>query len=281
MKKKSVLTIFVLVFLLIVPLLQRSKGLASPQKIYVDPSYNTAPLGKIFTANVSISDIKEPGVYAYEFKLYYNNMLLQAIAWKLPEGHFLTPAPGEMAIYVVPASGIYQDKGYVWVAVTLQIDAKGKTGSGVLATITFNVTNIGSCALDISNTVLADPNINDFPHDVVDGYFAACGPPKAAFTYSPKSPFINQKVAFNASDSKSSRGEIIGYVWNFGDSTLTVTETDPIANYAYTVEGAYIVTLNVTDSDGMSSTASKPIKIRVVERNIMQDTGHTANSGLC
>lgn len=260
MQKKTVLTVIMLVFLPMVALPQR-KGLASLPTIYLYPSHNTAVLGKVFSVNVSISDIQEPGVYAYEFKLYYDNGLLQAIAWNLPEGHFLTPAPDEMPIYIVPASGIYQDKGYVLVAVTLQTNAKGKTGSGVLATVTFNVTDIGSCALDISDTVLADPDINDIPHDVVDGYFTACGPPKVVFTYSPGSPFINQEVTFNAADSKSSSGEIINYMWNFGDSTPTVTETDPITNYAYTVEGTYIVTLNVTDSEGLSSTVSKLIKI--------------------
>jgi hypothetical protein len=39
-------------------------------------------------------------------------------------------------------------------------DEPGKRGSGTLATITFNFTSIGSCALDLRDTLLADSDIN-------------------------------------------------------------------------------------------------------------------------
>jgi hypothetical protein len=45
---------------------------------------------RAISVNVSISDVGEPGLYAYELKLYYDNTILEAIASELPEGHFLT-----------------------------------------------------------------------------------------------------------------------------------------------------------------------------------------------
>jgi hypothetical protein len=148
-------------------------------RVYVDPSsieFSTDPtqpnyraVGDNFTVNITAADFVDPGVYAYQFKLYYDNTILEATAVVLPEGHFLTPAPGEEPLFVTELE-IYHTEGYVSAALTSMGDVlKNKTGSGVLATITFNATGIGSCALDISDTILLDPDITEIPHDIIDG----------------------------------------------------------------------------------------------------------------
>jgi len=59
-------------------------------------------------------------------------------------------------------------------------------------------------------------------------------------------------------------GTIVHYTWNFGDSTPKVTEEDPITTHVYRVAGTYIVTLNVTDSEGEWGTASQPLAVSPV-----------------
>ena len=99
---------------------------------------------------------------------------------------------------------------------------------------------------------------------------SAAFPPQASFYYLPPEPYVNMTVTFDASLSTPEGGTITSYTWNFGDGTPEVTETDPTTTHTFTNSGRYIVTLNVTDSEGLWSTTSKPI-------DILPPTGPTAN----
>jgi len=89
-------------------------------------------------------------------------------------------------------------------------------------------------------------------------------PPQASFTYTPSSPFVNQTVTFDATGSSPEgyNETIVSYEWNFGDLTPPVKKTSPTTTHAFKTSGTYIVTLNVTDSEGLWCTTSKPIVIR-------------------
>ncbi len=73
-------------------------------------------------------------------------------------------------------------------------------------------------------------------------------PPVASFTYEPIDPLRNQNVSFDASASIPDGGSIVSYMWDFGDGT---TGSGIIVKHAYTENGDYTVTLNVTDSEGL------------------------------
>jgi PKD repeat protein len=86
--------------------------------------------------------------------------------------------------------------------------------------------------------------------------------PVASFTYSPEAPLVNHPVTFNASSSKPNGGTIVSYAWDFGDSTSETYEGEnltAIATHTYVANGTFTVTLNVTDDEGLSKTASKNI----------------------
>jgi len=85
-------------------------------------------------------------------------------------------------------------------------------------------------------------------------------PPQASFTYSPPKPSIGTVVHFDASSSVPNGGSITNYTWEFGDGNKTVTTSDTI-DHVYQTNATYIVTLNVTDTDGLWSTTSKPLTI--------------------
>lgn len=76
----------------------------------------------------------------------------------------------------------------------------------------------------------------------------------------PYSGEINIPVAFDGSLSVDLDGSIVLYEWTFGDSG-TATGVNP--THTYTAEGAYTVTLTVTDDGGATDTATTNAAIGV------------------
>jgi hypothetical protein len=134
---------------------------AAPTTLYVHPSSVTST-GE-FTIYIKVSDVTN--LYGYEFKLGYDTVILDAI--NVGIGSFLNGPT-----YPV-VQEINDPAGYVWVGVTSLNPAAPKSGSGTLATITFQVTGSGSCALNLYDTTLGDYDANPIGHVVNDGYFSS------------------------------------------------------------------------------------------------------------
>ena len=86
-------------------------------------------------------------------------------------------------------------------------------------------------------------------------------PPFAIFTFTPTYPEVNEVVTFDASGSYDPDGNIVSYAWYFGDGTPIVVENDPITYHAYTSFGDYVVTLTVTDNDGLTGEDTATIHV--------------------
>lgn len=93
-------------------------------------------------------------------------------------------------------------------------------------------------------------------------------PPTASFTFLPTDPYPNMTVTFDASSSSAEgyNDVIIRYEWDFGDGTPKVVRTGTPTNPPNSTEThkfleirQYIVTLNVTDNEGLWSATLKPI----------------------
>lgn len=156
-------------------------GLASPWRMMlrVDPKKTFTSIGETFTVNVSIADVWNEGVQNYEFKLYYNNSVLEAVKAWIPEGHFMTPIDSTK-IFIVDPGTIHKEEGYVSFALTLLVPEPNKKGSGVLATITFNATALGSSILAIRDDIffagLCNQFRRSFDYDVIDGKVVVSDP---------------------------------------------------------------------------------------------------------
>lgn len=89
-------------------------------------------------------------------------------------------------------------------------------------------------------------------------------PPTANFVFSPTTPVCNTSVNFNASSSTSAVG-IATYTWDFGDASMTPpSSATPSHTYACGVSGTtttYVVTLTVTDTNGLTATISKNVPV--------------------
>jgi len=135
-------------------------------KVYVEPATSVVVVYTTFKVNVNIADASDPGVYAYEFRLYYNNSLLKGIDVTFPEGHFLTPTrPGDIFI-LQPI--INQSEGYIWVGACLLGD-ESACGNGTLVTITFKAEKIGSSNLTISYCYFFGPYSQEYTVTLYNG----------------------------------------------------------------------------------------------------------------
>ena len=85
-------------------------------------------------------------------------------------------------------------------------------------------------------------------------------PPLAEFRASAETVVAFQPVEFNATDSSDPDGEIVEFLWDFGDGN---TAKGVVVVHVYTELGEYTVTLTVRDDQGATATAQK--KITVVE----------------
>ncbi len=82
-------------------------------------------------------------------------------------------------------------------------------------------------------------------------------PPTASFGYSPASPTTEDTVQFT-DRSTDNDGTIVSWWWDFGDG-----ETSTLQNpsHRYSRSGTYIVTLKITDNEGMEDYAFQAITV--------------------
>jgi PKD repeat protein len=85
--------------------------------------------------------------------------------------------------------------------------------------------------------------------------------PIADFWWNPYYPQRGETVTFDASASTPDGGTIISYAWNFGDGTPIVETDQPVITHVYAETGDYLVTLNVTDSEGRWDTETHTITV--------------------
>ncbi|MEM3617988.1 MAG: PKD domain-containing protein, partial [Candidatus Bathyarchaeia archaeon] len=84
--------------------------------------------------------------------------------------------------------------------------------------------------------------------------------PIADFWWDPYYPQRGETVTFNAEASTPDGGIIVSYAWDFGDGNITTTD-NPVITHVYGEAGDYVVTLNVTDSEGRWDTETKIITV--------------------
>jgi hypothetical protein len=129
-----------------------SNTYAQTPGISITPATQDVDIGQSVTANITVADMASPGLYSYQFTVYYNNTLLNGTDAVLPTGHFLTPSTPGMLFSLGPT--VNQTLGTVRFVVSLLGDEQGKVGSGTLATMTFKGLAAGTANLTIQNLIL-------------------------------------------------------------------------------------------------------------------------------
>jgi len=166
MYKKVVLSI-IITTLLTLSLLSAFPSLAAVDtaKLYVDPSKSKVLVGESFTINVTVANVTN--LYGWEFKLYYNNTMLNGTS--ISEGEFLK-SHGETFFEEINFTDTYNaTHGILWATCSLLGNVSGINGSGALANIVFECKQFGNSTLSFGYSKLGDPGGIEIQHVTVDG----------------------------------------------------------------------------------------------------------------
>ena len=106
--------------------------------------------------------------------------------------------------------------------------------------------------------LVVNDGIDDSAPDDVSVF--AKSPPVALFVYQPKTGFVPCKFLFDASASYDPDGHIVSYEWDFGDFSKGIG-VNP--SHIYTSKGEFLISLKVTDNDGLTDIATAKIKVLI------------------
>lgn len=89
--------------------------------------------------------------------------------------------------------------------------------------------------------------------------------PTARFTVSPSAATPVSATGSTSQlfsvDASTTTGTISSYVWNWGNGATPTITTGVTSSHTYPSAGVYVVTLTVTDTTGLTGTASFPIDV--------------------
>ena len=89
--------------------------------------------------------------------------------------------------------------------------------------------------------------------------------------------YVNDKVIFSGNTS-SDDSQVTKYQFNFGDSKETDWITDSWIEYYYEESGEYTVSLQVEDDEGVKSSSSDTVIVKVIEKPVNNDPIAVINS---
>jgi len=148
-----------------------SVGIPEP-KFEVKPASISTFIGYPFDVEIAISNVNASAMLVgVEFKLRYNTTILDFV--DATEGQFMKdPA---WALNGTEMAGPFSQEDYVVLGIILLPHVDGQyiefpEGGGTLATLTFNATAVGSCALELFETKLSNPVPEPISHTTVDGF---------------------------------------------------------------------------------------------------------------
>ena len=127
----------------------------------------------------------------------------------------------------------------------------GGTATGEVAVHTF--TTVGTYEVELTAT---DDN-GDADTTTVTVQVNAPQAPVAVANATPDGTKAPLGVLFSSAGSTDNDGSIIGYSWDFGDSSPLSTSVNP--SHLYTAAGTFNATLTVTDDDFLTTTAIVPV----------------------
>lgn len=144
----------------------------SPETLTPTPPPSDPEVNTIFDVNITIADVTN--LYAWQIVLWFQNDVLQAV--DAVEGPFLKQVGSTYWAFLPDniVNDFNDTHGYLFVGCSGTWDPNlgGANGTGVLCTIKFNGTNIGSSNLVIGSktpyiTYLEDQNGNELSFEVV------------------------------------------------------------------------------------------------------------------
>ena len=124
----------------------------------------------------------------------------------------------------------------------------GTTASGDIVTHSYQTGGTFTVSLTVTD--------NEGKTDMTTKTLLVFEKPRANFTVSSDFGIQPLEVIFNASASTDIDGNIVSYIWDFGDG---LTGQGKTIVHTYSTPGNFLAILTVTDNDGYTGTATKKI----------------------
>lgn len=165
MRKKlistSILILFLVNFVVINSLAQTTTTTLPSTYVYVDPVRQTADVGDTVTVTIKVNDVTD--LYVFQFDITFDPNVLEAVS--ISEGDFLSSHGATTGL----AGTIDNTLGTITGITCALTGATGATGSGTLATVTFNALADGTSNIVLSNVVLSNSSLTEIPSTSEDG----------------------------------------------------------------------------------------------------------------
>jgi len=161
-------------FLLLLIVTRIATVRAAPRTtIRVEPYASTAQVGESFTINITLTDAQN--LYGVEVALHWNTSILRITNVDVRLGNESHPDGILHEPIFIAKNETVQNEGRYLLAATSMAPADSFNGSGNIVKITFDVTNVGSCKLDLETELRGKPPPGDvaplIEHTTVDGFF--------------------------------------------------------------------------------------------------------------
>ncbi len=249
----------------------------SPPAVTLTPSQTTVTqLNQNFTINIVISNVQS--LFQWDANINWDPTILSMTSTPI-EGDFMTQSGSISTTYIAlqPHNGSVSDITDVITAAT------GVNGSGVLATLSFQVIGkSASTTISINNIVLVGYTPDQVNHPLGIDITPASTTATAAVSFveggapaanAGSNQIVTQGSVVNLDGSSSiTTGSSPTYTWSFTDGTAK-TVTGKTATYTFNTPGIYNITLTLSDSNGSSNStvlitvqsSSKPVAKIVIE----------------
>jgi len=248
----------------------------STPMVYVDPENVTKSVGETFAIDIVVADVAD--LYGVDIQFRWDPTILEYVSHtaKIPVEDYLDGILHEPGMFVTnivdPVAGTYS------VAYACMDPAPVFDGTGIIFSMTFNVTKTGGCALEFPKdprtgvplTELSGVTGWPMTHTCQDGYFETVGTPQASFTWQPQIGVVGKPTSFNASESFAPSDTIVMYYWDFADGNTTAStnaEITHVFNHLLDTK-IYGVSLIVEDDAGVNSSKTVKQVTIVASRNI-------------
>lgn len=191
-------------------------GLAQSTVVSIDPASSTVDVGATTTVDIHIADVTD--LYGADVQLTFDPALLEVVdADSSTDGVQIQPGTFLSADFVVENT-VDLAAGTIDFAITQMAPQDPVSGSGVLATITFEGKADGTSAIAFASVNLSDPDGGDISADAQEGYIAVgevsptpTNTPTPTPTPTPTGTPTSTTSTPTPTSTPSSSTEILGY----------------------------------------------------------------------
>jgi len=140
-------------------------AVASTPHVYIDPAVSTPEVWTQFTVDIKIAGVIDNDIYTWGLRLSWDAIMLKYVS--VAEGPYLAEVAPEGTFFIegeLPPAANYKD-----FACSILGPYAGASGDGTLATVTFEVLDIGTTTIHISEVQLIDSGLHLKPYTTTDG----------------------------------------------------------------------------------------------------------------